>query len=98
MTIAVTGRPRSTSTSIVSPYGTWRLRDADTLTQPIGRPTGVDLARTPGRIAVLDGAWGTMLQQAGLTDADYRGERFADHPRDVAGEDARELEGGAGLG
>ena len=24
------------------------------------------------RIAVLDGAWGTMLQRAGLTDADYR--------------------------
>ena len=38
------------------------------------------------RIVVLDGAWGTMLQQAGLTDADYRGERFADHPRDVAGD------------
>ena len=38
------------------------------------------------RIVVLDGAWGTMLQQAGLTDADYRGERFRDHPREVAGD------------
>ena len=38
------------------------------------------------RIVVLDGAWGTMLQRAGLEDADYRGERFADHPRDVAGD------------
>ncbi|MDQ3065590.1 MAG: methionine synthase [Actinomycetota bacterium] len=38
------------------------------------------------RIVVLDGAWGTMLQRAGLADADYRGERFADHPRDVAGD------------
>jgi 5-methyltetrahydrofolate--homocysteine methyltransferase len=38
------------------------------------------------RILVLDGAWGTMLQGAGLDDADYRGERFADHPRDVAGD------------
>ena len=38
------------------------------------------------RILVLDGAWGTMLQRAGLEDADYRGERFADHPRDVAGD------------
>jgi 5-methyltetrahydrofolate--homocysteine methyltransferase len=38
------------------------------------------------RILVLDGAWGTMLQQAGLTDADYRGERFRDHPREVAGD------------
>ena len=38
------------------------------------------------RIVVLDGAWGTMLQLAGLVDADYRGERFADHPREVAGD------------
>jgi 5-methyltetrahydrofolate--homocysteine methyltransferase len=38
------------------------------------------------RILVLDGAWGTMLQRQGLGDADYRGERFRDHPRDVAGD------------
>jgi 5-methyltetrahydrofolate--homocysteine methyltransferase len=38
------------------------------------------------RIAVLDGAWGTMLQGAGLTPADYRGERLSDHPRDVTGD------------
>jgi 5-methyltetrahydrofolate--homocysteine methyltransferase len=38
------------------------------------------------RIAVLDGAWGTMLQSAGLTPADYRGDRFGDHPRDVTGD------------
>ncbi|MBA2462661.1 MAG: methionine synthase [Actinobacteria bacterium] len=38
------------------------------------------------RILVLDGAWGTMLQGAALTDADYRGERFRDHPREVAGD------------
>ena len=38
------------------------------------------------RIVVLDGAWGTMLQEAGLADADYRGERFRDHPREVAGD------------
>jgi 5-methyltetrahydrofolate--homocysteine methyltransferase len=38
------------------------------------------------RIVVLDGAWGTMLQRAGLSDADYRGERFLDHPREVAGD------------
>ena len=38
------------------------------------------------RIVVLDGAWGTMLQRAGLTGADYRGERFADHPQEVAGD------------
>ena len=38
------------------------------------------------RILVLDGAWGTVLQGAGLTAADYRGERFLDHPREVAGD------------
>ncbi|HEX5492947.1 MAG TPA: methionine synthase [Mycobacteriales bacterium] len=38
------------------------------------------------RVAVLDGAWGTMLQGAGLTPADYRGDRFGDHPRDVTGD------------
>ncbi|WP_232835965.1 methionine synthase [Actinocorallia populi] len=38
------------------------------------------------RIAVLDGAWGTMLQGADLKPEDYRGERFADHPMDVTGD------------
>ena len=38
------------------------------------------------RILVLDGAWGTMLQRQGLSDADYRGERFREHPREVAGD------------
>ncbi|HXH89542.1 MAG TPA: methionine synthase [Gaiellaceae bacterium] len=38
------------------------------------------------RILVLDGAWGTMLQGAGLEADDYRGERFRDHPREVAGD------------
>jgi 5-methyltetrahydrofolate--homocysteine methyltransferase len=35
------------------------------------------------RILVLDGAWGVLLQNRGLSDADFRGERFADHPRDL---------------
>ncbi|OLF17442.1 methionine synthase [Actinophytocola xanthii] len=38
------------------------------------------------RIVVLDGAWGTMLQNAGLTPEDYRGDRFVDHTHDVAGD------------
>ncbi len=38
------------------------------------------------RILVLDGAWGTILQGVGLSPADYRGEQFRDHPRDVAGD------------
>src|SRR5438874_8231311 len=38
------------------------------------------------RILVLDGAWGTMLHGAGLEPEDYRGERFATHHLDVAGD------------
>ncbi|BCJ77136.1 5-methyltetrahydrofolate--homocysteine methyltransferase [Catellatospora sp. IY07-71] len=38
------------------------------------------------RIAVLDGAWGTLLQQARLTPDDYRGDRFGDHSHDVTGD------------
>ena len=38
------------------------------------------------RIVLVDGAWGTMLQGAGLTPADYRGDSFGDHPRDVTGD------------
>jgi len=37
------------------------------------------------RILVLDGAMGTMIQAAGLDESDYRGERFADHPDDLKG-------------
>jgi 5-methyltetrahydrofolate--homocysteine methyltransferase len=38
------------------------------------------------RILILDGAWGTMLQTAGLAPRDYRGEIFGEHPHDVAGD------------
>ncbi|AMW04153.1 methionine synthase [Gemmatimonas phototrophica] len=37
------------------------------------------------RILVLDGAMGTMLQRHRLTEADYRGTRFADWHRDLKG-------------
>ena len=37
------------------------------------------------RILVLDGAMGTMIQAAGLTEADIRGDRFADWPTSLAG-------------
>ena len=37
------------------------------------------------RILVLDGAMGTMIQQYNLTEADYRGARFAEHDRDLKG-------------
>ena len=37
------------------------------------------------RIAILDGAMGTMIQRFRLTEEQYRGERFKDFPRDVKG-------------
>jgi len=37
------------------------------------------------RIAILDGAMGTMIQRFKLTEADYRGARFKDFPKDVKG-------------
>jgi 5-methyltetrahydrofolate--homocysteine methyltransferase len=38
------------------------------------------------RIAVLDGAWGVLIQKQLRGEEAYRGERFRDHPRDVAGD------------
>jgi 5-methyltetrahydrofolate--homocysteine methyltransferase len=38
------------------------------------------------RILVLDGAMGTMIQGHGLSEADYRGEQFATHDHDLAGD------------
>ncbi len=37
------------------------------------------------RILVLDGGMGTMIQSYKLEEEDYRGERFANHPCDVKG-------------
>ena len=37
------------------------------------------------RILVIDGAMGTMIQRHRLTEADYRGARFADWPSDLKG-------------
>ncbi len=37
------------------------------------------------RILILDGAMGTMIQSYQLTERDYRGERFKDHPCDLKG-------------
>jgi len=37
------------------------------------------------RILILDGAMGTMIQRYKLGEADYRGTRFADWPRDLKG-------------
>ena len=37
------------------------------------------------RILLLDGAMGTMIQRYTLTEADFRGERFRNHPRELKG-------------
>lgn len=43
------------------------------------------VAEAAKRILVLDGAMGTMIQRLKLTEADFRGERFKDWPRDLKG-------------
>jgi 5-methyltetrahydrofolate--homocysteine methyltransferase len=52
-------------------------------------PTYTRAQALPGilrqRIAILDGAMGTMIQRFKLSEAQYRGERFADWPSDVKG-------------
>ncbi len=37
------------------------------------------------RVLVLDGAMGTMIQRYKLSEADWRGDRFRDHPKDLKG-------------
>ncbi|MCK5676666.1 MAG: homocysteine S-methyltransferase family protein, partial [Verrucomicrobia bacterium] len=37
------------------------------------------------QVLMLDGAMGTMIQQHKLEEADFRGERFSDHPSDLKG-------------
>src|SRR5216110_391514 len=37
------------------------------------------------RILLLDGAMGTMIQRYTLTEADFRGDRFRHHGRDLKG-------------
>ena len=64
-------------------------------TDSMSRPRDVRLAHRSGlaaleralatRILILDGAMGTMIQRHKLTEADFRGERFADHPKDLQG-------------
>ena len=37
------------------------------------------------RVLILDGAWGVMFQKRGLSEEDYRGERFKDHGGQMKG-------------
>src|SRR5262245_66498293 len=38
------------------------------------------------KILVLDGAMGTMVQRRRLTEAEFRGDRFRNHPHDLKGD------------
>src|SRR5262245_37309288 len=37
------------------------------------------------RIAIIDGAMGTMIQRYKLAEADFRGDRLRDHAKDLRG-------------
>ena len=43
------------------------------------------LERLATRVLLLDGAMGTMIQRRKLGEADFRGARFKNHPRDLRG-------------
>ena len=51
------------------------------------QPNRSDLLRSllAQRILILDGAMGTMIQCHRLAEADYRGARFTDHPKELKG-------------
>ena len=55
--------------------------------RPAPGPVREALDRILGRrVMVLDGAMGTMIQRHRLEEADYRGDRFVDHARDLKGD------------
>ena len=55
------------------------------LPHPSGSATAALEALFASRIVVLDGAMGSMIQTFGLTEADFRGTRFASHGHDLQG-------------
>ncbi len=67
--------------------GADRPQDEDSLNQPQIRPDATEelAAALRRRILVMDGAMGTMIQRYGLSEEDYRGERFADWAQDIRG-------------
>ncbi|MEO7244811.1 MAG: homocysteine S-methyltransferase family protein [Rubrivivax sp.] len=56
---------------------------------PVSTPAYTRGAALPAllaaRILVLDGAMGTQIQRLRLTEADFRGERWRSHPKDLKG-------------
>jgi 5-methyltetrahydrofolate--homocysteine methyltransferase len=65
----------------------WGVPDQSSERPPSERPDPTEeltqLLRS--RILLLDGAMGTMIQQHTFSEAEYRGERFADWPSDLKG-------------
>ena len=61
---------------------TQRSSGSSSLAAPDTRQLESGLAR---RVLILDGAMGTMIQQRGLSEDDFRGERFARHALDLKG-------------
>jgi 5-methyltetrahydrofolate--homocysteine methyltransferase len=57
------------------------------VTEPQIRPDATEelTAALRERILVMDGAMGTMIQRYGLSEEDYRGERFKDWAQDIRG-------------
>ncbi len=72
------GRRRVTGQAAKAPEGDVRLTVTVAPTTSV-RDRLHDLFRR--RIVILDGSMGVMLQHKGLSDADFRGERFRDHPK-----------------
>src|SRR5687767_8672531 len=54
------------------------------MSDPKGRADSLQ-ALLRERIVVIDGAMGTMIQAYKLGEADFRGQRFRDHARDLRG-------------
>ncbi len=52
-------------------------------TDRLSRPSLSSMAKE--KILILDGAMGTMIQSYGLTEADFRGDRLANHPKNLKG-------------
>ncbi|MDZ4370435.1 MAG: homocysteine S-methyltransferase family protein [Phenylobacterium sp.] len=57
------------------------------MTQPLSRQDRIAAlkAASKERVLILDGSWGVMFQKRGLSEADYRGDRFQDHPGQMKG-------------
>src|SRR5262245_17091622 len=70
------GRPVRPQNDVGQPEEGEAVQDARTRLEAILRE----------RIALLDGSWGVLIQRRVRGEDAYRGERFNDHPRDVAGD------------